>query len=176
MPDIYQGAELWDLSLVDPDNRRPVDYELRKLMLDETQAEIESDPTGAIRRMMENWHDGRVKLAVTAALLQARQSHRPCLRRAIMSPSTSLARAPIFCARSRGVMALRPWLSWPSRFPVRTQTEAAWDDTEVAWPGSAPRWTDLLTGKVVDAGFGQTVHARDVLDLLPVAVLMQSAD
>ena len=52
MPDIYQGAELWDLSLVDPDNRRPVDYETRVELLEQTSALLERNRCGTILDML----------------------------------------------------------------------------------------------------------------------------
>ncbi len=75
VPDIYQGSELWDLSMVDPDNRRPVDYRLRQTMLEAVLAALDSDRAGAIRQFAETWQDGRLKLATIATLLRHRQAH-----------------------------------------------------------------------------------------------------
>lgn len=66
VPDFYQGTELWDLSLVDPDNRRPVDFSLRARMLAELPG---SDPL----TMLRAWPDGRVKMSVTTTGLQLRR-------------------------------------------------------------------------------------------------------
>src|ERR1700712_4899087 len=66
VPDIYQGNEIWDFSLVDPDNRRPVDYELRRQML----AGLEQSTP---EELLQNWADGRIKLKITQSLLQYRQ-------------------------------------------------------------------------------------------------------
>ena len=68
VPDFYQGTELWDLSLVDPDNRRPVDFALRERLL----AELD-DARPAFGNMLSNWGDGRIKLFVTAAALRLRR-------------------------------------------------------------------------------------------------------
>jgi (1->4)-alpha-D-glucan 1-alpha-D-glucosylmutase len=78
VPDIYQGAELWDFSLVDPDNRRPVDYELRLRLLAEIQARTAA--AGAELRaltgqLLATKEDGRVKLYVTARALGCRREH-----------------------------------------------------------------------------------------------------
>ena len=59
MPDIYQGAELWDLSLVDPDNRRPVDYDLRRQALAKVTQALERNRPGALAEMRRSWQDGR---------------------------------------------------------------------------------------------------------------------
>ncbi|MGC2204033.1 MAG: malto-oligosyltrehalose synthase, partial [Stellaceae bacterium] len=78
MPDIYQGAELWDLSLVDPDNRRPVDYETRSQLLEEVAASLERNTQTAMLDLLQDWRNGRVKLAVIATLLAYRRK-RPKL-------------------------------------------------------------------------------------------------
>ena len=79
VPDIYQGGELWDLNLVDPDNRRPVDFEERRRLLAETQHVLEqpfSKRAAALRAMLKTWQDGRIKLAVITALLGCRERER----------------------------------------------------------------------------------------------------
>jgi (1->4)-alpha-D-glucan 1-alpha-D-glucosylmutase len=70
VPDTYQGQELWDLSLVDPDNRRPVDYETRAHHLG---ALLEQKPP--VEDLLEHWRDGRVKLFVTQTLLHFRHEN-----------------------------------------------------------------------------------------------------
>jgi (1->4)-alpha-D-glucan 1-alpha-D-glucosylmutase len=68
VPDIYQGGELWDFNLVDPDNRRPVDFARCRAVLDEVAA-------GSAEELSEDWQDGREKLFVTARLLALRRDH-----------------------------------------------------------------------------------------------------
>ena len=65
VPDFYQGTELWDLSLVDPDNRRPVDFKGRERRLDALEADFAD--------MLTNWQDGRIKLVVTTRALHLRR-------------------------------------------------------------------------------------------------------
>jgi (1->4)-alpha-D-glucan 1-alpha-D-glucosylmutase len=76
VPDFYQGTELWDHSLVDPDNRRPVDFAVRARMLAELEP-IFTAPAGERRRalaeLLENWTDGRAKLFLTACGLRRRR-------------------------------------------------------------------------------------------------------
>ena len=67
VPDIYQGGELWDFSLVDPDNRRPVDWARRRALLDETDAATPAD-------LARLWQDGREKLFATRRLLELRRA------------------------------------------------------------------------------------------------------
>ena len=78
VPDFYQGTDLWDLSLVDPDNRRPVDFCLREGLLADVDAMLSADAADRPRQLTEwlnTWPDGRVKLAVTAAGLRLRRDH-----------------------------------------------------------------------------------------------------
>ena len=68
VPDIYQGNEIWDYSLVDPDNRRPVDYSRRREMLDALA-------TATPGELIANWPDGRIKLFLTQRVLRFRREH-----------------------------------------------------------------------------------------------------
>ncbi len=83
VPDIYQGQEVWDFSLVDPDNRRPVDYQHRLRLLEEIEEKLEgenSDRASLCRELMRHWQDGRPKLYLTRTLLQLRGRHPRLLR------------------------------------------------------------------------------------------------
>ena len=76
VPDVYQGTDLWDLSLVDPDNRRPVDFDRRQRQLDEIDRLLSMpgpERAAAIAEMLAHWRDGRIKLLLTAAGLRLRR-------------------------------------------------------------------------------------------------------
>lgn len=75
VPDTYQGTELWDLSLVDPDNRRPVDYALRARWLDELDQRAQTDRRGLLRDLVASKADGRIKLYATSRALRLRRDH-----------------------------------------------------------------------------------------------------
>ena len=81
VPDIYQGTEIWDYSLVDPDNRRPVDYELRSQML-------KSVSSATPKELMQTWPDGRMKMFLTKRLLQLRRGHAESCRERRISPAS----------------------------------------------------------------------------------------
>ena len=81
VPDFYQGAELWDLSLVDPDNRRPVDFERRRRSAGRRRRPARDGRLVARwrdRELAGNWTDGRIKLLVTAAALRLRRATQRC--------------------------------------------------------------------------------------------------
>ena len=76
VPDFYQGTELWDLSLVDPDNRRPVDFGRRQRLLADLEpalCQASPRPAGDVTELLQHWPDGRIKLLVTACGLQLRR-------------------------------------------------------------------------------------------------------
>jgi (1->4)-alpha-D-glucan 1-alpha-D-glucosylmutase len=96
VPDFYQGTELWDLALVDPDNRRTVDYRRRVELLDQVEGALEAaaspppaDGTGAagtVRQWLDTWPDGRIKLYVTACALRLRRAHPGVFLRGTYEP------------------------------------------------------------------------------------------
>ncbi|MGH7683162.1 MAG: malto-oligosyltrehalose synthase, partial [Vulcanimicrobiaceae bacterium] len=76
IPDTYQGCELWDLSMVDPDNRKPVDFEMRTRLLSQIKTSWNAEERlGVLRDLLRSWRDGRVKMFVTWRLLQLRKEH-----------------------------------------------------------------------------------------------------
>ena len=97
VPDIYQGCELWDLNLVDPDNRRPVDFAAREAAIADLAARLEApDQRSALfKTLMDEWQDGRAKLATTALLLACGARSRNSSPAAIISRSSSRAIARI---------------------------------------------------------------------------------
>jgi len=81
VPDFYQGSELWDFSLVDPDNRRPVDFKKRKILLREIIKRVDSDVVELIEDLWINKSDGRIKLFLIYMALRARNRHRELFQR-----------------------------------------------------------------------------------------------
>jgi (1->4)-alpha-D-glucan 1-alpha-D-glucosylmutase len=175
MPDIYQGAELWDLSLVDPDNRRPVDYAHHARMLTETLDALERDRAKAWSKMSRNWHDGRCKLAMTASLLAERRNHPALFANGGYEPLIANGpKADHICAFSRteGDAAL---VTVAARFPVRFEADPNWNGTEIALPRTTAgntRWRDLVTGRIVDSRGADALPVEALLRDLPVAVLV----
>jgi hypothetical protein len=172
MPDIYQGTELWDLSLVDPDNRRSVDYGLRTEVLEELSAPLAPDRVGMVAELFDKWHDGRLKLALTAALLAHRRARPALYGEGAYEPlAASGPRADHLCAfaRSHGEDML---LVVAARFPARLEAESEWGETILTWPPTSShirRWHCLLTGRTVERT-GETVAAAALLGEQAVAV------
>jgi (1->4)-alpha-D-glucan 1-alpha-D-glucosylmutase len=155
VPDIYQGSELWTDSLVDPDNRRPVDYERRRRLL----ASLEGATPEAI---LERMDDGLPKLWVLRQALHLRRQRPEAfgLKGDYRPLVVTGGRAAHVVAFSRGdsVVTVVP------RLVIRLHGE--WLDTRVALP--AGRWRNELTGEVVSGG---EPSVAALLERFPVALL-----
>ena len=168
LPDLYQGTELWDLSMVDPDNRRPVDFSARERMFDAVEAELRRDRSAAMAALMDTWLDGRVKLAVTATLLAFRRDHAPLFAEGNYRPlAVQGSGADRICAFERRagdemmVVAV-------ARFSGQCEAQGWGGDTRLPLDGS---WTDLLTGRSIPDRDG-AVQAAALFAILPAVVLM----
>ncbi|HEV7266969.1 MAG TPA: malto-oligosyltrehalose synthase [Falsiroseomonas sp.] len=174
MPDIYQGSELWELSLVDPDNRRPVDFAHRARLLESVEGDLAGDRTASLRAMLESWQDGRIKLALTATLLAHRRARPRLFAAGGYTPLAAQGEeADRICAfhRSEGEDAL---LVVACRFPARGALAAG---TILPWPDAVPEgsaWRDLLTGRVVERS-APLLDVAATLEVLPLAVLVPAA-
>ena len=108
IPDFYQGTELWDLSLVDPDNRRPVDFGRRESFLNEVDGILALEGPErfqALKSLLQSWRDGRIKLLITAVGLRLRRSDPELFLQGAYTPlgvETSVAGKGVAFARSLG--------------------------------------------------------------------------
>jgi (1->4)-alpha-D-glucan 1-alpha-D-glucosylmutase len=164
VPDLYQGAELWDLSLVDPDNRRPVDYERRNCLLEHSAA--------SMRDLLHNWQDGAVKLHLTARLLKFRASDPDLFALGDYRPLTAAGpKADCICAFERHHDG-RSVVVAAARFPARRAADPDWSGTTIQLPPhlEAPRLSNLLNDAEVGVDDGQ-LYAGTVFRDLPVALL-----
>ena len=166
VPDIYQGAELWDLSLVDPDNRRPVDYARRARLLEAVAGEQNPMP-----EMLEHWQDGRVKLLLTARLLALRAEAPEVFSRGDYEPLE--AAGPLadcvcgFVRRSADAAVV----VLTARFPARRETGPGWSGTQVSFPAylTGARLRNVLTGVMIRVD-ENGITAEEIFGGLPVAV------
>jgi (1->4)-alpha-D-glucan 1-alpha-D-glucosylmutase len=168
LPDFYQGTELWSLTLVDPDNRGPVDFDVRSRFLHD----LDAGPGLGLPELLSRWRDGRLKLWVTSRALRYRRDCPEPFRRGSYLPLTVTgARRSSTCAfaRRRG----QQWVI--AAFPRPGAPEQA-NDGSIRLPASAPEhWTDVLTGQAVSAQPRHRLHLPDLLTTLPVAMLSNSA-
>ena len=179
VPDFYQGAELWDLSLVDPDNRRPVDWALRRRLLGELERALAStsDRAGFAFGLFKEKEDGRVKLYIIREALALRRA-RPTLIAAgdYRALEARGALAEHLCAFAR-VGADGAALTVVPRLLARRGLEAPplgreyWEDTTLVVPVDlGVRFVDAFTGEPLEAR-DDALPLGDVLARFPVALL-----
>jgi len=180
VPDLYQGNETWDFSLVDPDNRRPVDFALRRRTLEALTAEIEQagDLAALARTLVETKEDGRVKLYVIRQALALRRARPALFRDGDYRPLEArgpLAAHVVAFARVHGaevVLALAPRLY--ARRPAAEPPfgRGCWpDDTRLVVPAALEgRYRSAFTGERVEARDG-VLPVADALASFPVALL-----
>ncbi len=167
VPDIYQGGELWDFSLVDPDNRRAVDWEARALLLDQTDAARPGD-------LATDWQDGREKLFATRRLLTLRRVHPDLFAAGDYQPvETGGERSQHLCAFARGHEGVSLVVAVPRLVYqlFRGGDAADWGDTDVALPPNGV-WQDIFTLRRLD--HGDRAPAAELFAEFPVAVLIGS--
>ena len=181
VPDIYQGNELLDYSLVDPDNRRPVDYPLRRSLLAELET-LARQPPQRIEEALPAMFaaaDGRAKLWVARCLLDSRRRHRALYQQGDYRPlKVSGARAGNVVAYMRrfdrqGLLVVAGRLFTQLGRPVGTLPVGveAWDDTTVDTEGvdNMTELTNALTGATLPAG--RPLRLARLLSCFPGAVL-----
>ncbi len=179
VPDFYQGTELWDLTLVDPDNRRPVDFERRKAMLREIRKKENNNVLNLIEEMLRAREDGRIKLFLIYRALKTRNEHIEVFRDGAYIPLEVAGKLKdhIFAfARNHG----RKWaVSVAPRFLTTVVREGdypfgekIWHDTHIPCPGGVSHeWKNVITRQQVNS-VGKLMIG-EVLRHFPVALLMR---
>jgi (1->4)-alpha-D-glucan 1-alpha-D-glucosylmutase len=164
IPDMYQGTELWDYSLVDPDNRRVVDFEYRRQTLVELKAEIERagrDLPVLARELLESAHDGRVKLYVTYRTLNFRRDHADLFSKGDYIPlEVAGEKREHVCAFARGFGQEKIIVAVPRLIVGLTGGDgqlplgqSVWLNTRLVLPRhpSLQRYDNVFTGESVSA-------------------------
>ncbi|MGO9420348.1 malto-oligosyltrehalose synthase [Roseiarcus sp.] len=169
VPDTYQGTEFWDFSLVDPDNRRAVDYSTREAELETLRPRLAAPEKRAdlFASLMDSWRDGRVKLAAVALLLALRRE-RPALFAEGGYKPIGIAGGEADWAlgfmRERGAERLAVVVA---RYPAKREAKPAWDATLDLPEG---RWFDQIRGRAINS----RAPIHEWLGALPVAVLTEA--
>jgi (1->4)-alpha-D-glucan 1-alpha-D-glucosylmutase len=163
VPDLYQGTEFWDQSLVDPDNRRPVDFAARTTALD-----AGADPASALA----HWQDGRVKQAIITRALHLRAALPAVFAQGAyqrLEATGALAPHVLAFKRSQGgrqVISIVTRLAAPLVTDMPLVPAPAWGDTTLSIDHG--RWENMLTGEVIEGG---ALSLAGILAQLPVALL-----
>lgn len=177
VPDLYQGTDFWDFSLVDPDNRRPVDYDARRLALSQEPTAIKS---------VENWAEGPLKQTLVHRALNMRARLPDLFMHGTYVPleveGPAAAHVMAFTRQFEDTAAITIVSRFPARImnsksPAPVIPEAAWRDTVLILPAALSakkmhRWTDVFTG--VEHETGMRLDIGEALRRLPVALLQNS--
>jgi len=188
VPDIYQGNELWDFSLVDPDNTRRVDYRQRRSMLEELKylSAVEGlTLTNRVSALLQSMEDGRIKLYMHWRILQLRRELVALFCGGDYLPLYAEGnRADHVCAFARvaggqATITVAPRLFYGlvgdrGQLPLGSEV---WQDTRIEIPDSLPQgqWKNVLTGEMVSMsihGDKRHISIAELLKNLPYALLM----
>ena len=196
VPDFYQGTELWDLNLVDPDNRHPVDYALRKGVLEDVERLVE-DPDGpfpddkedAVREMLSHWEDGRIKMFITAQALRLRARLSPVFLDGtyealeVEGERKEHVVATARCAPEGTIVAIVPRLTTAlvtegRPLPVGEET---WGSTRVMLPVAFARtpFRNVLTGESLAPAEPEKENVlllSELFGICPVALLVAAGN
>lgn len=175
VPDLYQGDEYWDFSLVDPDNRRPLDYDARQQTL---------ASRAGLGELLFTWRDGRVKQALIAQVLNLRRQYPQLFREGRYEPlpvsGEHAERVIAFCREHQGRRLLVIAPRWPWRllengvFPLINAQ--VWGDTRVQLPfaASTQNWKGLFQTDAVTPH--KELLLSTALESFPVNVFIDSDD
>jgi (1->4)-alpha-D-glucan 1-alpha-D-glucosylmutase len=169
VPDTYQGTELWDLNLVDPDNRRPVDFVARASLLAQLEEQWDRDPAGVLARLSSQWRDGHLKLLLTRILLRTRAEHPGLFASGSYLPcdvGQADGKVCAFIRRNADVELLVVF----ARFPFARSDESEWLHWSLPDMARGNAWRDVLRRAPVSA----SVPALD--EELPFAIWLRSAN
>lgn len=170
VPDVYQGCELWDLSLVDPDNRRAVDYN-KRLELPENLNSSE------IEQLWENRYNGQIKLWLTSFLLKTRQENSEFFANADYIPLKVKGKYKehvlAFARKFKSqwfIIAVPLHLAKLSKVQKLSLSELKWKNTRIVLNDNAPdEFENLISNNKAEAG--KAIFIKDIFSTLPLAVL-----
>jgi len=180
VPDFYQGTELWDFSLMDPDNRRPIDFKRRVKHLNEIIQQEAQDQQSMLQQALSSWEDGRLKLYVTYKALNVRKSHKHVFIDGQYIPlQVTGKKQEHVCAYARHkgevwvlivVPRLLTKLVHAGTLPLG---QPVWKTDRLLLPENAPeRWLNTFTGERLKAsGMGRELALSDIFYTFPLALL-----
>jgi (1->4)-alpha-D-glucan 1-alpha-D-glucosylmutase len=195
VPDFYQGVELWDFNLVDPDNRRPVDFSLRREMLAQLISGSREDQPGVARELLSLWPDERVKLLVTWRGLECRRKDAELFSNGdyqsltLVGPRQANACAFTRVAGERWAICIVPRLAqaaWTEDVADDSEPRGDrqidwapsrwWRQTWLELPVDGPRrFRHAITGQIIKplekGATGLTLDLGDLFAAFPVALL-----
>jgi len=183
VPDFYQGAELWDFNLVDPDNRRPIDFAKRRASLASLPADDDGDLTGLVSQLVSSPQDGRIKLYLTSRALRFRRRRQALFAEGDYLPLTARGQKADHVIAFARASANQTAVVVTGRFFTRLGDPnqpptggGVWGDTAVAlnYESEAGWYREVFTGQRIRAeraSGGVELPLAQVFAHLPVALL-----
>jgi (1->4)-alpha-D-glucan 1-alpha-D-glucosylmutase len=176
-PDFYQGTELWDLSFVDPDNRRPVDFDRRRGYLSNIKERCSTDVQGLMEELLSAKGDGRIKLFLIYRALSAMQRYRSFYEKGEYMPLETEGKYKENLISFARIHRPHCSITIVPRFLTGVVGEGeypfgrhVWDDTRIILPDNSMNiWKDEISGQEIEGkGF---LYAGDAMEKFPVSLL-----
>jgi (1->4)-alpha-D-glucan 1-alpha-D-glucosylmutase len=183
VPDFYQGTELWDFSLVDPDNRRKVDFKRRVKLLAELARPDLPKLQPYVQGMLDSWQDGRVKLYVTYKALNVRRSHSEVFQDGEYIPLQILGqKQEHVCAFARhgqhrwALIVVPRVLTRIVPVGAIPLGQSVWTNDLLLLPDRVPKhWRNIFTGERLEISrMKSELRISDILCTFPVALLIST--
>ncbi len=179
IPDFYQGSELWEFNLVDPDNRRPVDYSNRQYLLSMLKHKAQEDPGSLVAHLMETPEDGRIKLYLTAQILNFRLQFPSLFKDGDYVPlevkgekSRHIVAFSRIKEQKQIIVAVGRFYTLLGNVPMINPIGEVWKDTVLVLPTQIEgRFRDLLSGLILSSTQDRNFQAQQVFSKLPIAIL-----
>lgn len=177
IPDFYQGTELWDFSLVDPDNRHMIDFSKRETFLNQIRSVHSREKKTFLQELLANWHDGRVKMFIAFCGLELRNKNRELFaygQYEALSANGKFQNNIIAFARKNkekcmitAVPRFVTFLADQGQVPIGE----LWENTCVENKFTEyANWKNILTNEKVSVG--SQIYAKDLFETFPMAVLV----
>jgi (1->4)-alpha-D-glucan 1-alpha-D-glucosylmutase len=179
IPDFYQGSELWDLRLVDPDNRQPVDFAKRSTMLAALKEQPESSAS-FVGQLTARWQDGQIKLYAIWKALNFRRTESDLfskgdfLQLEARGPHAEHVLAMLRRHKREWALFVAPrWLARAQAAQMGSDPDSLWSETRIRLPDAAPKsWENIFTGEnFATAGSQGSLAIGEMLLHFPVALL-----
>ena len=184
VPDTYQGTELWDFSLVDPDNRRPVDFNLRRKLLSEIKTGMGDFPS-LCADLLAHYIDGRIKFFTTLRALRFRSENPELFRLSAYVPMEAVGdkrehvcafarehSSPMECETQVAIVAVPRFSYTLMKGRIAPPIGEVWGNTELhVSPNTPAILENVLTGEMVNVSNRRTILCRELFSAFPVALL-----
>jgi (1->4)-alpha-D-glucan 1-alpha-D-glucosylmutase len=179
IPDFYQGSELWEFSLVDPDNRRPVDYSNRQHLLALLKQKGQEDPGLLVSHLMETPEDGRIKLYMTSQILNFRKQHATLFQEGDYVPlevrGEKSQNVVAFCRtkdQDQIIVAVSRFYTQLLNSQCIDPIDKIWDQTSLLLPKQFEgQYRDILCGATISSEQGLILPLQKAFSRLPLTVL-----